>query len=66
MVQWRGIRKHEAREVLGDKIIEGNTCKTPTKGCKDRKPFHAVGIINYVPDKMMSKIWINHRNTIIE
>jgi len=49
---------------LGDRTIEGNTSKNPTEEQKDRKPFHVAVVINYVPEEMMPKAWMSHRQIL--
>lgn len=61
VVQWKGIREHEAGKVWGDRITEGNTSKNPTEGQKERKPFPAIVIINYVLEEMMPKACLSHK-----
>lgn len=37
-------------KFLGKKLQKKTPLRTQQKGNKDRKSFHAVGVVNYVPD----------------
>lgn len=51
----------EVGKFFEDRIIEGNIFQNLIEEYKERKFFRVVGVINYMLEETMLKVWINYR-----